>query len=211
MNETQLITFMRRIPEEVVLSGTYMCNYYSTNGDSQLLRDVAYICGILWEVLALCLAVWVGVQHSREMERPWTLWNTVDCIIVLIKTHARYFIAWVHKLDASVTFRWTLIIVLLSFLASASALCLQHWYVKIWPTSAFDWVLFFQNSTSVGNQAYRSILQISLLMQMFVLGPRLILSIREYHATLVTNSQSTTDMTTIVFQERTHVTVSSNV
>jgi len=126
INSTQLITFMRRVPEEIVLSGTYMCDY-STNRDSGLLRDVAYICGIVWEVLALCLAVWVGVQHSREMERPWSRWTVVDCFTVLIKTHVHYFIAWVHKLDASVTFRWTHIIALLSFLASTSALCLQHW------------------------------------------------------------------------------------
>jgi len=36
---------------------------------------------------------------------------------------------------------------------------------------------------------------------MFVLGPRLILSIRHYQAKLLTNSDEGTAMTTITFQE----------
>lgn len=52
------------------------------------------------------------------------------------------------------------------------------------------------------------VLQVVSFIQMFVLGPRLILSIREYHARLVANSESATGMplSTIAFQERTHVT-----
>ena len=42
-------------------------------------------------------------------------------------------------------------------------------------------------------------------MQAFVLGPRLILSIRDYQATLVTNSDEGTAMTTIAFHERVQV------
>ena len=37
---------------------------------------------------------------------------------------------------------------------------------------------------------------------MFVLGPRLILSIRDYQAKLVANSDEGTAMTTIAFQEQ---------
>jgi len=50
-----------------------------------------------------------------------------------------------------------------------------------------------------------TVLQIVSFVQMFVLGPRLILSIREYHARLVTNSESATGMplSIIAFQERT--------
>jgi len=42
---------------------------------------------------------------------------------------------------------------------------------------------------------------------MFVLGPRLILSIREYHAELVANSESNArfGMTVLAFQEREHM------
>ena len=42
-------------------------------------------------------------------------------------------------------------------------------------------------------------------MQIFLLGPRLILSIQEYHAELVADSDTTTAMTSITFQERIHV------
>jgi hypothetical protein len=38
------------------------------------------------------------------------------------------------------------------------------------------------------------------VLQMFVLGPRLILSIREYHAELVARSDGGTCMTSIYFQ-----------
>jgi hypothetical protein len=38
------------------------------------------------------------------------------------------------------------------------------------------------------------------MLQTFVLGPRLILSIREYHAKLVASPDGRTDMTFIAFQ-----------
>jgi hypothetical protein len=44
------------------------------------------------------------------------------------------------------------------------------------------------------------VLEIAQVLQMFVLGPRLILSIREYHAGLVTRSDGGTCMTSIYFQ-----------
>jgi hypothetical protein len=40
------------------------------------------------------------------------------------------------------------------------------------------------------------------MVQMFVLGPRLILSVREYNASLVTDSSDGIAMTTIAFGER---------
>jgi hypothetical protein len=47
--------------------------------------------------------------------------------------------------------------------------------------------------------------------QKFVLGPRLILGDREYHAELVANSNTATAMTSIAFQERIHVSSGSSV
>ncbi|KAG2032139.1 hypothetical protein BDR03DRAFT_971047 [Suillus americanus] len=64
---------------------------------------------------------------------------------------------------------------------------------------------------SMGAQIYLGVLQIFMVVQFFVLGPRLILSVREYHAKLVTNSDAATDMASIAFQECVHVTTSSNV
>lgn len=67
------------------------------------------------------------------------------------------------------------------------------------------------NSASVGVQIYSDVLQFLLPVQMFVLGPRLILSIREYHATLIANSEAGTAITTIAFQEGRHVTTGGSV
>jgi len=46
---------------------------------------------------------------------------------------------------------------------------------------------------------------------MFVLGPRLVLSIRDYHTRPVVNSDAGTEMSTIAFQERMNVSTGSDV
>lgn len=66
-------------------------------------------------------------------------------------------------------------------------------------------------SSSTGTEIYSGILEISLLMQMFVLGPRLLLSVREYHAKLVADSETGTNITTIAFQEGIPVSTSDSV
>ncbi|KAG2040420.1 hypothetical protein BDR03DRAFT_122509 [Suillus americanus] len=55
-------------------------------------------------------------------------------------------------------------------------------------------------SPSVGAALYSDVLQVAQVLQMFVLGPRLILSVREYHAELVARSDEGIGMTTIYFQ-----------
>ncbi|OAX32961.1 hypothetical protein K503DRAFT_869856 [Rhizopogon vinicolor AM-OR11-026] len=67
------------------------------------------------------------------------------------------------------------------------------------------------DSSSVGVQIYDSIPEIASVVQMFMLGPRLILSIRQYHAKLVADSHSRIGITAIASQELTHVTTSSSV
>ncbi|OAX37957.1 hypothetical protein K503DRAFT_866507 [Rhizopogon vinicolor AM-OR11-026] len=49
--------------------------------------------------------------------------------------------------------------------------------------------------------ALAGVLKIALAVQMFVLGPRLILSLREFNAELVVNSDAGTGLTTMAFQE----------
>jgi hypothetical protein len=44
-----------------------------------------------------------------------------------------------------------------------------------------------------------------MVMQLFVLGPRLILGVREHHAKVVVDSDAATGMGTIAFQERVHI------
>ena len=52
----------------------------------------------------------------------------------------------------------------------------------------------------MGADAYAGFLQISKMVQMFVLGPHLILSVREYNVKLVADSDEGTKMDTIVFR-----------
>jgi hypothetical protein len=54
-------------------------------------------------------------------------------------------------------------------------------------------------------------LSIAQLVQMFVLGPRLILGVREYHAKLVANSDEVTGMASIIFQDRIHISTGGGV
>ncbi|KAG1859302.1 hypothetical protein F4604DRAFT_1930845 [Suillus subluteus] len=162
------------VAEELIFSGTYQCTtYYERNGS--LLISLAWIVDAVWEVVALCFAVWSAVKHFRELRR-WSAGGIVqDCFTVLMKSHIIYFA---------------------SFVAIS---CVQ--------LGGFFFSDVFRDSPEY--QIYTGFSQILFLLQMFVLGPRLILSIREYHATLVTGPDA--GMTSIVFQERVHVTTSSSV
>jgi hypothetical protein len=62
----------------------------------------------------------------------------------------------------------------------------------------------------MGSQIYGGALEIFQLLQMFVLGPRLILSIRVYHDKLVGDSDAGISMTTMNFQEHAHVSIGSD-
>jgi len=66
------------------------------------------------------------------------------------------------------------------------------------------------NSLSLGAVMYNAVLQLATLVQMFVLGPRLILSVREYDAKLRVTEEGT-GITTIAFQERIQVSTGSGV
>jgi hypothetical protein len=48
-------------------------------------------------------------------------------------------------------------------------------------------------------------------VQMFILGPRLILGVREFNAKLVANSDEATAMTSIAFQDRVHISTGDGV
>jgi hypothetical protein len=59
---------------------------------------------------------------------------------------------------------------------------------------------------------YDGFIQIVTVVQSFVLGPRVILDIREYHAKLVADSDAAASgMTSIAFQERVHISTGSGV
>ncbi|KAG2107139.1 uncharacterized protein F5147DRAFT_837411 [Suillus discolor] len=159
------------VGEEMILSGTYLCDY-GIEGGSPLLISMVWTLNTIWEVLALCLSVWVAVKHFRERRlgpsTGSTGSTTGDCFRVLIQSHVLYFASFV------------------------SVSCLQ--LANVSPSIA--------NSISTGSQILYAALLVLAVVQMFVLGPRLILSIREYHAKLVEYSDAEISMNTIVFQER---------
>ncbi|KAG2337447.1 hypothetical protein BDR05DRAFT_773115 [Suillus weaverae] len=174
------ISLKYSVAEEFILSGTYMCTFeYEEN--FQLLGSIIWILMTVWEVLALCLSVWIAVKHFRDLRRLGLSTGSAigDCFRVLIKSHVLYFASFV------------------------CVCCFQ--LGSLTPVVT--------NSNSMGVEILYGVCQILLVVQMFVLGPRLILSVREYHAKLVADFDAETCMTSIVFQEHValHVPTSSTV
>ena len=65
---------------------------------------------------------------------------------------------------------------------------------------------FQQNSTSLGDEVFIGIVDsFTRVVQMFVLGPRLILGLRDYNANLVAKSDEGISMISIAFQGRVHL------
>ncbi|KAG2033300.1 hypothetical protein BDR03DRAFT_967929 [Suillus americanus] len=164
--------------EELILSGAYICNI-AYEGDAQLLAPMIWMLNTVWEVLALCLSVWITVKHFRDLRRlgPSTGSTIGDCFRALIKSHVFYFASFV----------------------GVSCLQLSRDSPEIY------------NPNSIGIQIIQGALQIFAGVQMFVLGPRLILGVREYHAKLVADSDAETSMNSIIFQERVQVPTSGTV
>ena len=79
---------MQQLPEELILSGTHQCILL---GDKQILVAETWISGSVWEVLSLCLSIWIAVKHFRELPQPSAGWSVEDCFTVLLKTHVFYF------------------------------------------------------------------------------------------------------------------------
>ncbi|KAG2042036.1 hypothetical protein BDR03DRAFT_944399 [Suillus americanus] len=164
--------------EELILSGTYQCTIGYTEG-KLLLYSIPWILDTVWEMLALCLAIWIVVKHFRELRQHSAGGILRDSFMVLMKTHILYFASFV------------------------AVSCFQL-VIDLSPTLSAD-------PSSLEVQICYGILQILDVVQSFVLGPRLILGIREYHAKLMVNSNAATYMTSIAFQERVHISTGSSV
>jgi hypothetical protein len=89
---TQLIG---QTPEELIFSGMHIC-YFFYEGDILLLVSMVWMLNTVWEILALCLSVWIAVKHFRDLRRlsPSTGSTIGDCFSVLIKSHVLYFARW---------------------------------------------------------------------------------------------------------------------
>ncbi|KAG2044609.1 hypothetical protein BDR03DRAFT_939534 [Suillus americanus] len=172
------ITVSHIVVEEHVLSGNHEC--IVTFGGSILLLDyITWILLTAWEVVTLCLAVWIAIKHFRELRQQSSGEMIRGCFTVLMKTHVVYF-------------------------ASFVALTCIEFIGYFSPTIS-------ASSYSTETQTYSGFSEILMLTQMFILGPRLILSIREYHARLVADSDAATTMASIAFQERDYLPTSSHV
>ncbi|KAG2046741.1 hypothetical protein BDR06DRAFT_964704 [Suillus hirtellus] len=88
------------------------------------------------------------------------------------------------------------------FASMLPAACLKLGYMS--PTISAD-------KYSPETQIYLGFLQIFTLAQMFVLGPRLILSVREYHTRLVAHADAGPSMIPMSFQERVHISTGGGV
>ncbi|KAG2034962.1 hypothetical protein BDR03DRAFT_1093465 [Suillus americanus] len=161
--------------EEVILSGAHQCSF-GIPEDVVLLNSMSWIFGTVWEVLMLCLAVWVAVKHFRDLRQHSTGRIVGDCFTVLIKTHIIYFVSFVAD-------------------------------------SALDLVVVFPtlSETPLEGRIYYGLLQILTVMQTSVLGPRLILGVREFSAKLVADSDAATDVTSIAFQVRVRISTGNGV
>ncbi|KAG2107716.1 uncharacterized protein F5147DRAFT_201417 [Suillus discolor] len=84
------------VAEELILSGRYMCDY-KYEGDNQLLYLMFWMIYTVWEVLALCLSVWITVKHFHGPRRlrPSIGSTTGDFFRVLIRSHMLYFASFV--------------------------------------------------------------------------------------------------------------------
>ncbi|KAG2051337.1 hypothetical protein BDR06DRAFT_1010501 [Suillus hirtellus] len=166
-----VVTMMRTSGVELIFSGTHQCAIAYLEV-IPLLNSMTWILGTVWEVLALCLAIWIAVKHFRELQRHSTGGFIEDCLTVV-----RY--------------------------GSFVAVSCSHIILDFSPT------LISTGQQSLGAQTLCGFLEISEVVQMSVLGPRLILGIREYNAKLVADSDAATGMTSIAFQERLHMSTSS--
>ncbi|KAG1760473.1 hypothetical protein EDD22DRAFT_954935 [Suillus occidentalis] len=166
------------VAEETILSGVHMCGY-SYEGNFELLAPMVWMLNTVWEVIAMCLSVWIAVKHFHDLRRlgPSTGSTIGDCFRVLMKSHVLYFASF------------------------AGVSCFE--LITISPA--------FLNSSSIAAMIFTGTRAVLFAVQMFVLGPRLILSVREYHAKVVAGSDADTSMNSIVFQEHVHISTSGTV
>ncbi|KAG2045645.1 hypothetical protein BDR06DRAFT_433440 [Suillus hirtellus] len=164
--------------KEFLLSDSYQCSTDSAK-DIPPLISISWILIVVWEVLTLCLAVWIAVKHFRELRQHSAGGMIRDCFMTLMKTHV------VHS-------------------SSVLAVSCFQLIVNFSPKLVTD-----LNSLEV--QTFFGLVHILEVVEMSVLGPRLILGVREYHANLMANSDAATGMTSFAFQEHVHISTGSGV
>jgi hypothetical protein len=151
---------------------------------------------------------WPATIRSIDKIDHWGLFQSADKIsrALFCKVSLEYECSYLSLLKFCA---------LVSFVSLASSLVFllqSPWYADLLLTFACDpCSSFIWNLNSTETQILYGACEIFLGVQMFVLGPRLILSVREYHIKLVIESDAEISMTSIVFQERVHVPTGSTV
>ncbi|KAG2109695.1 uncharacterized protein F5147DRAFT_691931 [Suillus discolor] len=79
--------------EELIVSGFHMCDEESERVTNQFFISIVWMLNTVWEVIALCLSVWIAVKHFRDLRRlgPLTGSTIRDCFRVLMESHVLYF------------------------------------------------------------------------------------------------------------------------
>ncbi|KAG2035058.1 hypothetical protein BDR03DRAFT_963569 [Suillus americanus] len=167
--------------EELILSGIYQCSIDSTGYAEYIL-----LLGLISGILAL---VWVVLALCH------TVWMTIKHFRELRQYSAGGIVG-----DCFTMLMKTHIL----YFTGMVAISCFTFILNFAPTFSTD-------PLSLERQIYSGLLQILAVLQSFVLGPRLILSIREYHAKLVADSDAATGMTSIAFKELVHTSTGSSV
>jgi hypothetical protein len=81
-----------RTPEELILSGFHICGASLDAAGIALSREILIPTSI-WEILAFFLAVWIVIEHFRELRQLPTGSTTGGFFKVLAQSHALYFAA----------------------------------------------------------------------------------------------------------------------
>jgi hypothetical protein len=99
-----LLTWIRQLigqtSEELILSGTYICNIESDGAGTRMML-VTQVLTTAWEVLALCSSVWIAVKHFHDLRQlgPSTGLAIGGCFRVLMKSHVLYFARWAYNVN----------------------------------------------------------------------------------------------------------------
>jgi hypothetical protein len=153
---------------------------------SPLSKDITFLQWVSAVLVSRCSDSPQGLYCTFcELQQPSTRSTLGNYFRVLIETHIFYFAAWAHDLNDIVLSHWTFSRTRYTNVAWTSVVSPNIGVCYPWLTSTFN------HSSSF----YK--IHLPWGVYMFISGPRLILSVREYHQRHV--SELETDMSTITF------------
>jgi hypothetical protein len=128
------IRLITLISVELVLSGAHLCSYQDSDKDL-FLSQMTWTLFTTWEILALCLAIWIAIKHFCEVSMGWAVGG---CFTILIETHVFYFARWVPDLNAAILSHLSSALVFLLLLAFRSLISLpksRYAHLRLIPAS----------------------------------------------------------------------------